>query len=204
MCAGVRNLCPSLFTPESIMELHKGLKPLPPLDILKYHYRYEPEEGKLYRRNLYYCRKRKVQVYANTWREVRSSNVALKGYGQYYKYRIMWCLYYGEDPYPYVIDHINRDHGDNRIVNLRKVTPKENTANRSSEAVTNAHSRKPVLITYPDERGTIVTESLKAAAEILNRKPGPLQRSIERGGVLYHSGGSHGKPNGIVVEWALP
>ena len=43
----------------------------------------------------------------------------------FYEHRLAWALYYNEDPYPYEIDHINRNRSDNVISNLRKATPAE-------------------------------------------------------------------------------
>jgi hypothetical protein len=48
----------------------------------------------------------------------------------YRAHRIAWALYYGEDPYGFEIDHINRNKLDNRILNLRKVTKSQNLLNR--------------------------------------------------------------------------
>lgn len=44
-------------------------------------------------------------------------------------HRVAWALYYGEWPKGQ-IDHINGDRSDNRIVNLRVVTPLENRRNQ--------------------------------------------------------------------------
>lgn len=56
------------------------------------------------------------------------------GYGQvgidgkiYLAHRLAWLLTYGE--WPDVIDHLDRDRINNRISNLREVTPAENTYN---------------------------------------------------------------------------
>lgn len=52
--------------------------------------------------------------------------------GTYYSaHRIAWLIMTGEwAPYPeYEIDHINRDRGDNRWANLRKVSKSENQRN---------------------------------------------------------------------------
>ena len=43
-------------------------------------------------------------------------------------HRLAWRIYYGVWP-TMEIDHINGDRSDNRIVNLREVTSKENSAN---------------------------------------------------------------------------
>ena len=47
----------------------------------------------------------------------------------YQAHRIAWMHFYGSWPTK-VIDHINRMKNDNRIVNLRDVTPSENLENR--------------------------------------------------------------------------
>ena len=48
----------------------------------------------------------------------------------YSAHRIAWLIYYGEWP-KNQIDHINQDATDNRIKNLRDVTPAENQKNRT-------------------------------------------------------------------------
>jgi len=47
----------------------------------------------------------------------------------YPAHRLAWLIYYRESP-DAIIDHINRDRFDNRIVNLRLVTHSENMQNR--------------------------------------------------------------------------
>ena len=51
---------------------------------------------------------------------------------QYKAHRIAWFLYYEEFP-TFEIEHVNRNRIDNRIVNLREVTRKENVYNSSCQ-----------------------------------------------------------------------
>jgi len=51
-------------------------------------------------------------------------NVYIQVHG-WLAHRLAWYLYYGVMP-RYEIDHINGDKGDNRIENLREVTPSQN------------------------------------------------------------------------------
>ena len=49
---------------------------------------------------------------------------------RYLAHRVIWLHYYGCWP-KHQIDHINHDPTDNRIINLRDVTPSENNRNRT-------------------------------------------------------------------------
>lgn len=46
-------------------------------------------------------------------------NVFINKVGRFYVHRIIWAMWYGEDPGDRQIDHINRNGRDNRIANLR-------------------------------------------------------------------------------------
>ena len=60
---------------------------------------------------------------------------------QYQLHRLIYTMHYGDIPEGMLIDHINRNRLDNRIENLRCVTPKGNQQNRSKES----YKRKPSL-----------------------------------------------------------
>ena len=51
----------------------------------------------------------------------------------YYEHRLAWLYHYGYLPTKQ-IDHINRDRTDNRIANLREVSPGENKQNRVKQS----------------------------------------------------------------------
>ena len=54
-------------------------------------------------------------------------NIAL--HGKIHKgHRLAWMIHYGENPR--IIDHVNGDKSDNRIVNLRTASPLQNSQNR--------------------------------------------------------------------------
>lgn len=53
----------------------------------------------------------------------------------YAEHRLAWLIHYGQWP-TLDIDHINRKRDDNRIVNLREATPKQNAQNRMPTGVT--------------------------------------------------------------------
>ena len=51
--------------------------------------------------------------------------------GKYYMlHRLIWTLAHGEIPKGLVIDHINGNKNDNRLVNLRAITAQKNQHNR--------------------------------------------------------------------------
>ena len=118
-------------------------KPLPPLDYLNECFRYCSQSGSLFW-------KQRPREHFNTIRGFRSFNsqfanketsrVTNQGYKSVYLtlqdkkhelsvHRIAWALYYESDPGNFQIDHINKNPGDNRIVNLRLATAGQNTRN---------------------------------------------------------------------------
>jgi hypothetical protein len=67
------------------------------------------------------------------YRVVRVANVLL------YAHRLAWLLHYGAQPRQ-VIDHINGDGSDNRIANLRDVSPVVNSQNQRKAKSNNKKS----------------------------------------------------------------
>lgn len=98
---------------------------------------------------------------ALTWREGRHAGQAVKTMIRGYlvarvmdtglkAHRIAWTHYYGRRPGP-ILDHINRNRVDNRILNLREVTQSQNRRN-SSLPVTNTSGFRGVCWCKTRER----------------------------------------------------
>ena len=157
--------------------------PLPPLDELREAFRYNPDTGVLERRQFRYNKKLKKRVYYDRWSIVGTKHTSGYLVTSYLKlqikiHRICWALHHNEDPYPLEIDHINRNKHDNAIRNLRRVTRKENCENSDDG---NRHKHQKVRITYPDGRGVIVVDSIRTAAQVLNRAYSCIQQHLKRG-----------------------
>ena len=89
--------------------------------------------------------------------------------GKELAHRVAWRLGTGEDPGKKYVDHVNGDRSDNRLCNLRLVTPQQNAWNRKAKGYTYIEKRKQYRTgTY--HRGTYVligyfdTEEEAAAA----------------------------------------
>jgi hypothetical protein len=109
----------------------KYKKPLPPLDVVKKFFNYDPATGEI------------------TWkidrgRRVKAGDAAggVAGDGRlhlvlslpklesYLAHRIVWLLHYGEDPGDSEIDHWDHNPLNNKIENLRLATSSQNLSNR--------------------------------------------------------------------------
>lgn len=131
-------------------------KPLPDLELLRQTYRYDPETGDLwFRDDLPHMPLKMSARYAGTIAGDTRSNRRCCNFsygGVHYRlkgYRIAWALFYGRDPYPFQIDHIDGDPSNDRITNLRLATASENRANSRVLRTT----RTGVRGVYPHDGG---------------------------------------------------
>lgn len=86
---------------------------LPDLELVELMFEYDPITGNL-------IRKQTGTVVGNKDRTSGYCKVRI-GRLTTQVSRIAWLLFYREDPYGYVIEHIDGCKGNNRIQNLRKV-----------------------------------------------------------------------------------
>jgi hypothetical protein len=146
------------------------IKPLPPIDLLRDRFSYDEVTGKVTRRvdrgtsykagteagGIHHSGRRVINV---DGRICQTS-------------RIAYALYYGVDPYPYEVDHYDRDVLNNRITNLILTDRIGNNNNKdhskSAERIRQygIAQRKQVEVIYPDGK-VVTTESIKAAADLL-------------------------------------
>jgi hypothetical protein len=109
-------------------------KPLPPLEYVQEHWRYDPNTGLFWWRNQGPKRNRDLFKPAG-YLHTQSKYWKLCIDGQEYRaHRIAWLLYYKQDPGRFQIDHIDRDRRNNKIDNLRLVTPQQNQFNVNTQS----------------------------------------------------------------------
>lgn len=167
-------------------------KPLPPLSTLGEVFSYNPETGALTWRV-----DRPNQVRAGSpagcptshgYIRVRLGSHAMKAH------RICYALHHGTDPGPLLVDHINRDRADNRACNLRLVDARGNRAN-SPQPPPPAPLKRPIAVSRPDGRGTVVCDSVGAAARLLG---------CARSSVYRYALGQRQHPAGLTVRYLEP
>tara|TARA_B100000575_G_scaffold151753_1_gene121067 strand:+ start:6848 stop:7384 length:537 start_codon:yes stop_codon:yes gene_type:complete len=121
----------SLLFMEIIKQLKTNKLPLPDWELLDELFEYNPYKGDL----IWKVNRSNVKKGSIAGSKHKSGNLIYLQVGvngkQYSVQRIIWKLYLKEDPKHYDIDHINRNTLDNRIVNLRKVTTKQNNNNKN-------------------------------------------------------------------------
>jgi len=96
-------------------------KPLPPQDVLKEIFDYDPETGVLTRKINGNC----------LWHSDRDGYLRVNVLGSKRAvHRVVWKLFYGHDPD--TVDHINGRPDDNRIENLRSADHQTNNRNKTT------------------------------------------------------------------------
>lgn len=109
---------------------NNATKKLPNLSYLREHFTYDPIKGHLYYANFQIGDKPAGYKDKRGYHHIRILKKTYK------LHRIVFYMFHGRDPGTKVIDHINGDKGDNRILNLRAVTHRQNLSNtkRSRDA----------------------------------------------------------------------
>jgi len=112
---------------------------------LKEHLAYDPETGtltwKVISRNI------NQGIEAGGWKNNGYRQISLSFKGKSYNYlshRVCWMIYYGS--LPSILDHINQNKKDNRIVNLREADLSRNGGNAPMYS-NNRSGAKGVIIT---------------------------------------------------------
>ncbi len=101
-------------------------KPLPSLELLQNIFFYDCNSGKIYWKISPHPRIKACSE-AGT---IRDGYKVIGLFGSIYlAHRLCWFLHYKKDPGNLLIDHIDRNRSNNKIVNLRLVTVSENQQN---------------------------------------------------------------------------
>ena len=93
-------------------------------DYLNHHFSYDPESGSF----TYKIPTRRRKVGATVGKPDKDGYLTASiGCNRIIIHRAIWMMIYGE--WPNVVDHINGDKTDNRLLNIRNVTNNENLKN---------------------------------------------------------------------------
>jgi hypothetical protein len=169
----------------------KHILPMPPAEVLRSRFEYNPETGVLTHKSGRYAGQP-----AGHQAGVNGKYLRVKiGQTHYRVHRIIWVLWHGQNiPEGAVIDHIDRNPRNNRIDNLRLATVSFNLLNSDRFDITRENMKNQkknsrnknttrsfrVTIRYPD--GTSVSaNSLEKAGQILGVGAATIQRGSERG-----------------------
>jgi len=110
------------------------IRKLPPLPVLRELFTADAEAGKLYWKICPSPRKAAGEEAGRP--SIQGRRYVTIDNNMYAVSRILWMLYTGRDPGANYIDHINGDPSDNRLCNLRSVTPGENGINKKPYGAT--------------------------------------------------------------------
>lgn len=100
---------------------------LPSQKELQELFKYNPKTGKLFwKKKIHY--KTPIGKEVNSVSSTGHLRVSIKGV-RFLVHRVIWKIYYGEFNESMLIDHQNGVVDDNRIKNLRLVSPKQNSRN---------------------------------------------------------------------------
>jgi len=125
---------------------------LPPLPRLRELFEADFEKGLLYRRvSVRGGKGGKGAVVGCVQKRTGRKMVTIDG-TNYGLARVLWMLHTGRDPGNQYIDHINGDPGDDRLENLRMVSPGENIINRGTNSQTGV--RGVYLFPHPYKDGS--------------------------------------------------
>ena len=103
-------------------------------------------------------------------------------------HRVVWVWLTGEDPGELMVDHIDRDRGNNRLWNLRIGTQELNSVNRPGKGYQRRDRKTPWLVTRYTDKGVRAMESYATeeeakarAEEILINRLAKLSRPSSSG-----------------------
>lgn len=162
--------------------------------------RYEPETGRLFwlPRPEHMFSRRRTFLQFNTCFANTEAFTAIDGRGYrsgriwdktYHGHRVVWAVCHGD--WPDVIDHINGDRSDNRLINLRNITKAENARRKVKTKTTHGVSfckirnlwRARVTYNYKDRHlGYFNTQDEAIAAR---------EKANIMFGFSYYEGGNH-------------
>lgn len=110
-------------------------RPLPPIDVLRALFLYDPATGVITRRIKRGLCFEPGQVAGHIHSITKYRLIKIDGL-HYCAHRLAWALHHGQEP-RHLIDHINGDRSDNRISNLRDVPKSTNAENQRKAAAHN-------------------------------------------------------------------
>lgn len=127
--------------------------------------RYDSDTGKLYW--LVDRKRRKAGDIAGSIAPTTGRPVITINKVNYLQHRIAWLLHYGAWP-ERLVDHVNGDITDNRIVNLRLADPAQNAGNRGAGRNRTEGSLKGASISRRPGRATVWRASIKRNGKTKN------------------------------------